>query len=153
MHAFYLVNVCRATFVSVLTFTFAGYVFRVILCVLFCDATVVIFQGTFDYYIISVTWFIFSECMTCSSNPSIVATAVVGWRCNTVTRSAKWNISSRLTILAGIISTLWMLATWLITWVSQWCSATHIALRTLTIMCNTRALVGECHSNSYAPPP
>jgi hypothetical protein len=47
-----------------------------------------------------------SECMTCSSNPSIAATAVVGWRCNTVTRNAKWNINNRLTILAGIISTL-----------------------------------------------
>lgn len=103
MHAFYLVIVCRATFISVLTFTFTGYVFRVILRVLFCDAKV---DLVLDYYIISVTWFIFSECMTCSSNPSIAATAVVGWRCNTVTRNAKWNINNRLTILAGIISTL-----------------------------------------------
>jgi len=106
IHAFYLVNVCRATFISVLTFTFSGYVYRVILCILFCDGTVDLSQGTFYYYIISVTWFIFSECMTCSSNPSIAATAVVGWRCNTVTRNAKWNINNRLTILAGIISTL-----------------------------------------------
>jgi hypothetical protein len=106
MHVLYLVNICRATFISVLTFTFAGYVFRVILNVLFCDATVDLFQGYFDFYIISVNCFLFSECMTCSSNPSIAATVVVGWRCNTVTRNAKWNINNRLTILAGIISTL-----------------------------------------------